>query len=320
MCDALPRLWCTMLCLAHRDPAVSLCWKGGALSMAGRESLWTLLVTFRGTPLEQAGGLSSQSSDSDMASTWLVTKWFFPRVLLACYPCPLPGPASPCDWQLALTYPSWSSSWRLPLAHVGCCSSGSLPSPPCLWLPHFSLFAELSQHPDGLQCDLHLKNSQTKMPLGNATVNMSPPWGICQSSPCSNAYVPGEHTSSHLSIVNSVHLTWAGMSAVAWKGGKRGKQVRWTVWEMPMKGAGRGFGTGMHTWRRTEKNQTKPNFALSWPCSPQSSHRLSQHFSDSSHLYLSLGAHSPMGVVHPTSSEDKCPLLKLAFSEWHSSF
>lgn len=100
--------------------------------------------------------------------------------------------------------------------------------------------------------------------------------------------------------------------------------MRWTVWEMPMKGAGRGFGTGMHTWRRTEKNQTKPNFALSWPCSPQSSHRLS-HFSDSdssdsSHLYLSLGAHSPMGVVHPTSSEDKCPLLKLAFSEWHSSF
>lgn len=66
-------------------------------------------------------------------------------------------------------------------------------------------------------------------------------------------------------------------------------------------GSGRGFGTGMHAWRRTEKSQTQPlvlyNSALSWP---QSSHRFSQCFSDGRHLSLSLAATTLIvkGIFH----------------------
>lgn len=125
-----------------------------------------------------------------------------------------------------------------------------------------------------------------------------------------------EHTANHLSIDNSVNLTqgWSEFVMGSIKGRKKLQGLRWLIWEMSMRRLGRGFGTGLHTWRRTENNQTKPlilhNCATSCPCSPQ-------HFRNGSHLYLSLGAKSLIvySILH--FLEDKSPLIELACSEWY---
>lgn len=115
-----------------------------------------------------------------------------------------------------------------------------------------------------------------------------------------------EHTANHLSIDNSVNLTqgWNEFVMGSIKGRKKLQRLRWLIWEMSMRRLGRGFGTGLHTWRRTENNQTKPlifhNCATSCPCSPQ-------HFRNSSHLYLSLGAKSLIVYSIFHFLEDKTP-------------
>lgn len=130
------------------------------------------------------------------------------------FPCLLsPRPARPCDWQPAPTHPSHSSSWRLPpCSCLMLCSRVTSKSSPCRWLSRSSLFPELSQRPGGLQCNLHLENSQAKISFGNPTVNVSLPWVKRQSPPCSHAHAPrSTHVQPPLHCY-SVHLTCVGTS------------------------------------------------------------------------------------------------------------
>lgn len=156
------------------------------------------------------------------------------------FPCLLSScPARPSDWQPALTCPSHSSSWRLGL------SSCLMPflrvtstSQRCLCLSLCRPFPELSEHPDGLRCNLHLENSRVKISFGNSTVNMSLHWVIWQSSPCSNAYAPGAW---------SLPVNWESHTGLGWicdgiKGKEKVQRGEVDKWEMFLKGVGEGLG------------------------------------------------------------------------------